>query len=52
MKYITNEDELKKKCEDETIRENLNRNKILIDMDNLPKKYNDEINEKFTKLVI
>ncbi len=52
MKYITNEDELKKKCEDETIRENLNRNKILIDMDNLPKKYNDEINEKFMKLVI
>ena len=38
---ITNEEELKK-CEDEKILENLNRNKLLIDMDNLLQKYSDD----------
>ena len=43
MKYINNNKELKKKCEDKIISENLNRNKTLIDMDYLPENYKNEI---------
>ena len=50
MKYITSNEELIKKCEDETIKENLNRNKTLIDMDNLPDNYKKEIINKFELL--
>jgi 5'-3' exonuclease len=50
MKYITNEEELKKKCEDETIKENLDRNKKLIDMENIPENYKKEIIDKFELL--
>ncbi len=50
MKYITNEEELKKKCEDEMIKENLDRNKKLIDMDNIPENYKKEIIKKFELL--
>ena len=50
MKYITNNDELLKKCEDKTIQENLDRNKKLIDMDNLPEIYRTQIIDKFNLL--
>lgn len=50
MKYIQNEEELIKKCEDETISKNLERNKILIDMENIPEKYKKTIIDKFELL--
>ena len=50
MKYITNEEELKKKCEDETIKQNLERNRKLIDMENIPENYKKEIINKFELL--
>jgi len=50
MKYIANNDELLKKCEDATIQENLDRNKKLIDMDNLPEMYRTQIIDKFNLL--
>ena len=49
MKYITNEEELKK-CEDETIKQNLERNRKLIDMENIPENYKKEIINKFELL--
>ena len=50
MKYIKNEDDLKKKCEDEKIRENLERNRKLIDMEYIPENYKKEIINKFELL--
>jgi len=50
MKYIQNEEELIKKCEDETISKNLERNKTLIDMENIPEKYKKTIIDKFELL--
>lgn len=50
MKYISNDEELKKKCENETIKENLDRNRKLIDMENIPENYKKEIINKFKLL--
>ncbi len=50
MKYITNNEELKKKCEDQTIKENLERNKKLIDMEYIPENYKKQIIDKFKLL--
>ena len=50
MKYITNNEELNKKCEDETIKQNLDRNKKLIDMDYIPEMYKTQIINKFNDL--
>ena len=50
IKYIQNKEELIKKCEDETINKNLERNKILIDMENIPEEYKKTIIDKFENL--
>lgn len=50
LKYLENNDELKKKLEDPEIFKIYNRNKILIDMDNIPKKYQENIKKTFLEL--
>tara|TARA_B000000565_G_C23770201_1_gene371941 strand:- start:8 stop:787 length:780 start_codon:yes stop_codon:yes gene_type:complete len=47
LKYLENNDELKKKLEDPDIFEIYNRNKILIDMDNIPDNLKKNIKKKF-----
>jgi len=51
LKYLENNDELKKKLEDPEIFKVYNRNKILIDMDNIPMKYKENIKKKFLDLI-
>ena len=50
LKYLENKDELKKKLEDPEIFKIYNRNKILIDMDNIPDKYKENIKKMFLEL--
>jgi 5'-3' exonuclease len=52
LKYIDNENELKKKLEDLSIKEKFELNSILIDMDKIPDKFKENIQSEFSKLWI
>ena len=50
LKYINNEDELKKKLKDPLIKKNFDNNSKLIDMNNIPVEYQNTISQKFLEL--